>query len=187
MEECTSCPPKSFCATPGLSQPTGTCYAGFYCMGGAKTASPDKDGSTSNATFPYMNDQCTSGYYCLNGTDVPAPCPAGYFSNQRGLKAPSDCKECPPGRYCDTIGLQTITDPPKCRAGFVCRSASKTPTPTDGVKGYPCPMGHYCPEGKSQPKFRFLSLIYGSHPRKSFKEKSNIFCKLMKFQSMFSS
>ena len=117
-------------------------------MGGAKTASPDKDGATLNKTFPYKNDQCVPGFYCLNGTDVPSPCPAGYFSNQRGLKSASDCTECPPGRYCDTIGLQNIVDPPKCSPGFVCRSASSTATPNDGVKGYPCPKGHYCPLGK---------------------------------------
>ena len=116
-------------------------------MGGAKTAFPEKDGASSNVTFPYKNDQCVPGYFCPNGTDIPTPCSAGYFSSQKGLKAASDCKECPPGRYCDTIGLQSIADPPKCSAGFVCRAACSTPTPRDGIKGYPCPRGKYCQEG----------------------------------------
>ena len=147
VDSCLQCPPKKYCSTPGLSAPSGSCYAGYYCMGGAKTASPEKDGLTSNVTFPFKNDQCVPGYFCLNGTDIPSPCPAGYFSNQRGLKKASDCRECPPGRYCDTIGLTSISDPPKCSSGFVCRSASSTPTPRDGARGYSCPTGRYCPIG----------------------------------------
>ena len=33
-----------------------------------------------------------------------------------------------------------------CAAGFVCLGGSDVATPTDGVIGYPCPVGHYCPE-----------------------------------------
>ena len=33
-----------------------------------------------------------------------------------------------------------------CTAGYVCLGGSDVATPTDGVKGYPCPVGHYCPE-----------------------------------------
>lgn len=116
-------------------------------MSGAKSASPEKDGPVVNKTFPFTNDQCVPGYYCPNATDVPKPCPAGYFSDQSGLKSDSDCKECAPGRYCENIGLTTISDPPKCSPGFVCRRACSTPNPTDGIKGYPCPIGHYCPAG----------------------------------------
>ncbi len=149
-------------------------------MKGAKTPAPDKDGPTSNATFPYNNDQCTSGYYCLNGTDVPTPCPAGYFSNQRGLKAPTDCSECPPGRYCDTNGLQVIADPPKFDPGVVCKSASKTPTPNDGVKGYPCPEGHYCPKGKTIQIILFYFIFRCSHLSPSSPHCHSFICTSMK-------
>ena len=33
-----------------------------------------------------------------------------------------------------------------CAAGYVCLGGSDVATPTDGVLGYPCPVGHYCPE-----------------------------------------
>ena len=34
-----------------------------------------------------------------------------------------------------------------CAAGYVCLGGSDVATPTDGVMGYPCPVGFYCPEG----------------------------------------
>lgn len=30
---------------------------------------------------------------------------------------------------------------------YVCSGASSSPTPTDGLTGYLCPPGFYCPEG----------------------------------------
>lgn len=34
-----------------------------------------------------------------------------------------------------------------CSAGFICLTGSDVSNPTDGVKGYICPTGHYCSEG----------------------------------------
>lgn len=36
-----------------------------------------------------------------------------------------------------------------CAAGYVCLGGSDVATPTDGVMGYPCPVGNYCPEGST--------------------------------------
>ena len=33
------------------------------------------------------------------------------------------------------------------RLSYVCSGGSSTPRPTDGIVGYKCPAGHYCPEG----------------------------------------
>ncbi len=32
-----------------------------------------------------------------------------------------------------------------CDGGFICLGGSDTPRPSDGIKGYICPEGHYCP------------------------------------------
>lgn len=40
-----TCTPRMFCAAYGLSEPNGTCDAGYYCVGGAETSSPT-DGAT---------------------------------------------------------------------------------------------------------------------------------------------
>jgi hypothetical protein len=34
-----------------------------------------------------------------------------------------------------------------CAAGFICLAGSNVAKPTDGVKGYICPAGHYCLQG----------------------------------------
>lgn len=35
---CSSCPAGQFCATPGLTLPSGQCQAGSYCPGGDTTS-----------------------------------------------------------------------------------------------------------------------------------------------------
>ena len=37
-----------------------------------------------------------------------------------------------------------------CDAGFVCVSASNTSRPEDGMTGYECLPGYYCPKGSDQ-------------------------------------
>lgn len=64
----------SFCDDTGLNGPAGPCDAGFYCGGGATTATPDSgsangyQGDTcvdrSNGT---INDVCPPGHYCPEG------------------------------------------------------------------------------------------------------------------------
>lgn len=34
-----------------------------------------------------------------------------------------------------------------CSAGYICLQGSDIPNPADNVKGYICPVGHYCLEG----------------------------------------
>jgi hypothetical protein len=33
--------------------------------------------------------------------------------------------------------------------GYVCLAGSDTATPTNGINGYICPAGSYCPEGST--------------------------------------
>lgn len=37
-----------------------------------------------------------------------------------------------------------------CDAGYVCVSGSNSSSPVDGVTGFICPVGHYCPAGSGQ-------------------------------------
>ena len=60
----TPCPPGDYCATQGLTQPTGKCFPGFYCLGGSPQPDPPAG-------------LCIPGHYCLEGSEAPLPCPSG--------------------------------------------------------------------------------------------------------------
>ena len=38
--DCRQCPSGFYCEEPGLDTPTGECYAGYYCTGGALSPTP---------------------------------------------------------------------------------------------------------------------------------------------------
>ena len=46
--------------------------------------------------------------YCIEGTIDPTGCPAGTFSNVKGLKSVSECQPCSYGQYC---GRKNLTSP----------------------------------------------------------------------------
>lgn len=39
---------------------------------------------------------------------------------------------------------------PVCAYRYVCLGGSSTPTPSDGLHGYLCPVGHHCPVGSAR-------------------------------------
>lgn len=80
--QCTPCAAGAYCATPGLTAPTGPCAAAYYCQRGANTSTP-LDGRTGNL--------CPAGSYCPEGSGAPRRCPAGTFSNQTGASALTIC------------------------------------------------------------------------------------------------
>jgi hypothetical protein len=44
-----------------------------------------------------------------------------------------------------------LTEPTAmCDAGYVCVSGSNSSSPVDGVTGFICLVGHYCPAGSGQ-------------------------------------
>jgi hypothetical protein len=63
MVTALTCPAGYYCATSGLSSPTGACTAGYYCTAGSLSA-------TQNG--------CTSGNYCPSGSDQMTACPVGF-------------------------------------------------------------------------------------------------------------
>ena len=67
--ECFPCRPGMYCGEPGITSPTATCDAGYYCGGGAAAARPDSM-SLGNV---YIGDTCvdrTTG-------DINDVCPPG--------------------------------------------------------------------------------------------------------------
>ncbi|XP_028665392.2 signal peptide, CUB and EGF-like domain-containing protein 1 [Erpetoichthys calabaricus] len=73
----------------------------------------------------------------------PILCPAGTFSNVRGLTAVNECQACPAGFYCVVAGLVMPSGP--CHAGYYCPPGQQLST------AYICPTGHYCPEKSPKP------------------------------------
>ena len=61
-EQCIYCPAGYFCSQPGLSEPEGECYEGFYCPGGVDVPNPEEF-------------TCPVGHYCIDGSDKPTPLP----------------------------------------------------------------------------------------------------------------
>jgi len=39
-DDCNSCTAGWYCEQDGLSAPTGTCWSGYYCTGGAESPTP---------------------------------------------------------------------------------------------------------------------------------------------------
>lgn len=94
------CDPGSYCQTEGLSAPTGSCLAGYYCTLQAIVQNPTDD-TTGNI--------CPPGFYCETGSSTPTPCSPGTYSPSQGNTLPSDCLNCTGGDYCGDYNL-TVTD-----------------------------------------------------------------------------
>jgi hypothetical protein len=134
-----------------------------YCNAGTYNVIP---GSSSSEDCV----DCPPGYYCPNSdaaTDKILPCSAGFFCSLGAADDEGDgpcgigyyCPEassheipCDKGHYCDVAGLDDTDIVTKlCRAGYYCKSKATTDAPIDGVTGWKCPTGYYCPEGTLSP------------------------------------
>ena len=71
------------------------------------------------------------------------------LSGMAGLTAENECAGCTTGFYCPTPGL--TVPPANCSARYYCSGNATVATPTDGVTGNVCPVGHYYPAGSGQP------------------------------------
>ncbi|XP_070551141.1 neurogenic locus notch homolog protein 1-like [Ptychodera flava] len=115
------------------------CPAGFYC---------------DNSATPVVNYTafvCPSGHYCPNGTrfDNEHACPIGTFNNITGLTAEEECSPCLGGYYCGQPGLVYPITP--CSPGYYCRRSAEGAAPDQLGDANICPVGHYCPEGTTEP------------------------------------
>ena len=69
------CPAGNYCGSSGLSQPTGLCAIGFFCVSAALTPTPS-DEKTGNI--------CAVNHYFPAGSASPILCPPGTHSGVKG-------------------------------------------------------------------------------------------------------
>ena len=81
--------PGLFCRAPGQSAASDQCSAGYYCVSGASSPTPEDGGLTGHT--------CPEGHYCPRGSGAPLPCPQGHYSAAAGNTGLSDCLPCPAG------------------------------------------------------------------------------------------
>nr|XP_054760934.1 uncharacterized protein LOC129267226 [Lytechinus pictus] len=140
--ECRDCPEGFYCEAENITEPTGLCSPGYYCVLRAYTPQPDGSDSTGGP--------CEQGTYCTEGSSYPTHCPKGTFGHVDRLPAESNCTDCWPGYYCNEVGL---TEPNgTCYPGFYCSLAAIEPNPNGQSYGDVCPVGHFCPEGSYAPE-----------------------------------
>nr|XP_009672374.1 PREDICTED: zonadhesin-like [Struthio camelus australis] len=146
-ESCVPCYPGSFCASAGLSSPTGPCTEGFYC--------PADFSSFSPTAF-----LCPKGHFCPLGAAHPMPCPAGEYQPTRGS---ASCVPCRRGSYCQEA---VAGDPKRCPPHAYCPTGTQVPHPCpegtftlSNMTGLwnekeclACLPGHYCRHGRLEGK-----------------------------------
>ncbi|KAI4904543.1 hypothetical protein NFI96_029611 [Prochilodus magdalenae] len=133
-DECLPCLPGHYCSDETTSEEAMlrvmVCPAGFLCSQGL-----DREPQRSAVL-------CPIGFYCPGGRVNPNPiaCPNGTYSQQPGLRNPSDCTVCPEGMYCfsQQPQEQPITEPTGgCPDGYHC------PVGTGHPLSFPCESGFF--------------------------------------------
>lgn len=140
VTECRLCPQGFYCEAENITEPTGECSPGYYCVLGATTPTP----SLSDEGGP-----CPQGTYCEQGWSWPTPCPKGTYGDRDKLPSEADCTICPPGEFCALSGMTASNG--SCVAGFYCTNRSEEANPLGQAYGDECPVGHYCPEHSYMP------------------------------------
>ncbi len=153
ITQCTDCTPGYYCQYDGLTEVTGPCNAGYYCVIGASSRIQPATTSTGG--------QCFTGHYCLSGSGYPTPCPRGSYMSSRMNEGSHYydgvnyyCQLCPSGKACDGIGLSNYTGP--VSAGYWSIQGAPTDTPvctSSECQTYYgiCPKGSYCPTNSTVP------------------------------------
>ena len=119
---CLDCLGGYYCASEGLSTPTGSCAAGYYCQSGASTPTPSD--STGGV--------CPVGMYCPLHSPLPMSCLAGTYND---VMMQAACKICPAGFFCIANSTTYLSQP--CPSGYYC------PNGTTYGQEFPCPKGTF--------------------------------------------
>ena len=163
-----ACAQGHYC--PGVPSPGNNMeyYVASY-MGkraGAPTEFPCPQGSYTNATSLWSEEQCTScptGMYCLGGQAEPTalcglghycpirsfspsqvPCLAGTYNDVEGVGYASGCKACLPGHYCPEGSSSMVPCPVGSYSpanNTVAAGPTKDPA---AMMCLVCPAGYYC-------------------------------------------
>lgn len=147
QSECSYCLEGHYCETAALTNVTGPCNAGYFCLKGAEVSTPPDDSRN-----PKWFGECPEGgYYCEKGVSQPTPCPPGTFAPGvvGRLESESDCTQCTAGSYCELGHQAAVTAP--CDAGYFCLEGSHTARPNASYGGI-CPPGFQCPAGSPWPE-----------------------------------
>ena len=155
VDDCILCDVGWYCDSEGLTEPSGECAAGFYCLRNVSSSRPETGVAGDEGTLQTGGDVCPAGFYCPVGTFSPVPCPEGTYSNRTRLNSSDVCTLCAPSLYCDE-GSPGIT----CPEGHYCPEGTNSSVPKCPMGTYlpyegavaedeclPCPGGHYCPPG----------------------------------------
>ena len=70
-QDCTKCSAGQYCEGTNLTEPTGNCSAGFYCVSGAASPNPYMTNLTQcPAHFEHITigDVCPRGHFCKEGS-----------------------------------------------------------------------------------------------------------------------
>ncbi|XP_071958404.1 uncharacterized protein [Antedon mediterranea] len=145
VDDCYPCTGGYYCDTPGRTNFTDYCSAGFYC--------PANE-TVSNPTPPEF--KCWVGHYCPEGSPVPLPCPVGKYQPNEGT---DECISCQAGYYCQSA---LEPDPQPCPPYHYCPEATMFPISCpNGTYTYdntttlkeeseclPCAAGKFCRGGR---------------------------------------
>ena len=127
---CIYCSVGTFCASYGLSAPTGPCSAGYVCERGSSTSKPTL--VQNIGAFDIGGFITPSGTFAKNGSSVSTPCPAGYYNTHEGQES---CLLTPPG-YFTTSGTSDY-NPNIGLPGHYYPAGTRFSTE------FPCPEGTY--------------------------------------------
>ena len=145
VTECTPCPAGHYCESTNLTAPTGLCFKGYYCKGGASLPNPGLSYVSQDIGGP-----CPQGFFCRNGTQSPRsnPCPVGTYNPTLGAGSSSFCLPCPPGYFCSSSGLPSPSG--GCSEGYFCSGGTVDAKPVDSTGGI-CPPGTFCNGTNAEP------------------------------------
>jgi len=133
-EDCTPCTPGSFCQVQGLTEPTGLCSPGYFCLEGSDTSAPVNPLAPMVATITPIGGICPPGGYCPAGSSKPEACPAGTFSNVTGASNVSVCLGCVPGSFCQ--GSSNPFPSGLCSPGYFCTGGASSATQFETPAGF---------------------------------------------------
>mmetsp|Transcript_22905 Transcript_22905/g.47502 ORF Transcript_22905/g.47502 Transcript_22905/m.47502 type:complete len:806 (-) Transcript_22905:6-2423(-) len=172
------CRPGYFCLEGSISSTQNQCGGSHvYCPEGSFEPTPVSESyyTVAGQIDLYLRDKvdvmnmtmskqsvCEPGFWCSGG--VKHQCPQGTWSNNYGMRDPSNCDLCEEGYYCPSYPLRPSTTPTRYECGRVdvyCPAGSHSPINvtvghytyggdernTTRVGEAECEEAHYCKNG----------------------------------------